>query len=162
MSNESKRGVIVTALTRYGMVTGALLAVMAVTGCADVQGKWVSVALEPRMASDQFVLLRPRGYEGDFLRATLDLREDKTYTAEVFYAGDMGFSNGGWSVLGDRLRLVDNKYGTHTYRIDVHAGGRTMSIIQPIKGTDVRLVMRREQALLPTLVREKSNAPGRR
>jgi len=131
------------------MAAGAVLVSLAAAGCADVTGKWTSVALEPRMASDQFVLLRAKGYKGEFLRATLDLREDKTYVAEVFYASDMSFSNGGWSLLGDRLRLVDNKYGTFAYKVDVAPGGRTMAIVQPIKGTDVRLTLRRERPLLP-------------
>lgn len=125
------------------------LVAASLAGCADVTGKWTSTGLEPRMASDQFVFLRPKTFKGDFIRAVLDLREDKTYTAEVYYASDRSFTNGGWSVLGDKLRLVDNDYGTFNYPFDLDRDGRTMEILQAIKGTDVRLVMQREGPYIP-------------
>ena len=130
-------------------LTAGLILVALLPGCADLSGKWTSVALDPEMARDQFLLLRPRGYRGDFLRAVINLRTDETYTAEVYYAGDLSFSSGGWSVLGDRLRLMDSEYGAHAYRIQVARDGGTLEIIQPIKGTDVRLIMRREKPLIP-------------
>jgi hypothetical protein len=117
-------------------------------GCGDVTGKWSSVGLEPRMASDQFRLLRKEQPRGEFLRASFNLREDQTYTAEVYYVGDLGFSNGGWRQLGDRLRFVDNKYGTFSYRYQLSRDGRSLEIIQPIKGTDVRLTLRKQEPLL--------------
>lgn len=115
-------------------------------GCADLTGTWVSQGLDPQMARDQFRLLRAGGHQGDFLRAKLDLREDKTYVAEVYYATDMSFSNGGWQLVGDRLRLIDNKFGTQTVQVKVSRDGTRMDIIQPIKGTDVRLLMRKEDS----------------
>lgn len=130
-------------------IAAGLLLCATLAGCADITGKWDSAGLEPQMASDQFVFLRPKGFQGDFIRASLDLREDKTYTAEVYYASDMSFSNGGWSLIANRLRLVDNKYGTFTYPVELDRDGRDMAILQPIKGTDVRLHMRRQRPLLP-------------
>ncbi len=129
----------------------ALLLVMPMllTGCADLRGKWVSQSLTPAMARDQFRFLRPSDFEGDFIRASFDLRGDGTYAAQTYYARGMGFSSGAWSLIGDRLIFRDNQYGTYSYRIHLSRDGDQLIIMQPIKGTDVELLLNRRDALVP-------------
>ena len=114
-------------------------------GCANIEGKWVSQTLDPTMARDQFRFLRPSDFRGDFITASFDLREDGTFSAQTYYSPGMGFSSGAWNLIANRLTFRDNQYGAYTYRIKLSRDRKTMTIFQLIKGTDVKLILRRHK-----------------
>ena len=64
------------------------------TGCANIQGSWISQSLNPEMARDQFKFLRPTDFAGEFIRASFSLRGDNTFAAQSYYSGGMGFQFG--------------------------------------------------------------------
>ena len=122
------------------LVTGFVL----LAGCSQgPAGNWQTQSVSPAMARDQIRFLRSSEYEGNFVKATIDLKKDRNYVAEVYYAGDMEVSTGTWMYDAGRLSLLDNKYGNHVYTAEIADGGKTLKIIQPIKGTNVVLQMSR-------------------
>jgi hypothetical protein len=113
-------------------------------GCAGITGKWTGSSMEPEMARDQFRLLRPDDHEGQLVKATISLKKDSTYLAEVFYEGGADVTTGTWKLTDNKLTLLDNKYGSHTYTVELGGNRKVLRIIRPIKGTDVALVMTRD------------------
>ncbi len=112
-------------------------------GCVGITGKWISSSMEPEMARDQFRLLRPDDHEGQLIKATISLKKDSTYLAEVYYDGGADITTGTWQLTDNKLMLLDNKYGSHTFAVELSKNGKVLRIIRPIKGTDVVLVMTR-------------------
>jgi hypothetical protein len=121
-----------------------LAGMVMLTGCSKgVQGEWMSEGVTPAMARDQFKFLRPADFEGEFVKATLELRKDKKYKAEVYYAGELGYSSGTWMYDADRINFLDDQFGAHAYEAELTNGGKNLKIIKEIKGTNVKLHMRR-------------------
>ena len=112
-------------------------------GCAGITGKWISSSMDPEMARDQFRLLRPDDHKGQLIKATISLKKDSTYLAEVYYDGGADATTGTWKLTDNKLTLLDNKYGSHTFAVELSRNGKVLRIIRPIKGTDVVLVMTR-------------------
>ncbi len=132
-----RTGVAVAALLAAGVLAG---------GCSrSIAGTWESQSIEPAMARDQFKFLRPTGFAGEFVKASIELQKDEDYTADVYYAGSMDTSTGTWTFEDDRLRLVDNTYGAYAYSVELTDLGRTLILTQPIKGTDVKVWLKRKR-----------------
>ena len=121
-----------------------LAAASLMIGCGErVDGEWMSQSVTPAMARDQLKFLRPANFNGEFVKATIELKKDKKYIAEVYYAGELGYSSGTWMYDSGRINFLDDKYGSHVYRAELARAGRELKIITTIKGTDVVLSMRR-------------------
>ncbi len=124
----------------YGMLSLCLF----VAGCATVAGNWESESLYPEMARDQFQLFRSDGGGGEFIRAKITLSQDKTYLAEVYYTAGNDLCRGTWAYGEGRLTMSDEKYGTHSYTAKLSGDGKSLKLIQPIKGSDVVLTLARD------------------
>ena len=124
----------------FGLVSLCLF----VAGCATISGKWESESLYPEMARDQFQLFNSDGDRGEFMRAKVTLDRDKTYLAEVYYTAGNDLSRGTWEFGEGRLTLSDDKYGSHSYAAKLSGDGRSLTLTQPIKGSDVVLTLARE------------------
>ncbi|UCF33341.1 MAG: lipocalin family protein [Phycisphaerales bacterium] len=127
-----------------GFLCGLSTMLIVPCGCAGITGKWTASSMEPEMARDQFRLLRPDDHEGQLVKATISLKKDSTYLAEVFYEGGADVTTGTWKLTDNKLTLLDNKYGSHTYTVELSGNRKVLRIIRPIKGTDVALVMTRD------------------
>lgn len=126
------------------MMAFGILGLVLVSGCSQgVVGEWMSEGVTPTMARDQFKFLRPANFEGEFVKATIELRKDKKYKAEVYYAGELGYSSGTWMYDAGRINFLDDQFGAHTYNAELAGGGKSLTIITTIKGTNVKLHMRR-------------------
>ena len=115
-----------------------------VAGCATVAGKWESQSLYPEMARDQFQLFKSDGGSGEFIRAKVTLNQDKTYLAEVYYTAGNDLCRGTWEYGEGRLTMSDEKYGTHSYTAKLSGDGKSLKLIQSIKGSDVVLTLARD------------------
>ncbi len=124
----------------------SMVAVLAVSGCATLVGDWESTSVSPEMARDQFQLIRSNNATEEFIQAKVTFNEDGKYVAEVFHAGGNSLTRGDWEYLDGRLTLNDSKFGEHSYVADLAGNGKTLQIVQPIKGTDVVLTMTRRKS----------------
>ncbi len=116
-----------------------------VPGCATLVGNWESTSLSPEMARDQFRLIRSDNAAGEFIRARVTFDKDDRYVAEVYHQGGNTLTRGTWEYSNDRLTLNDDEFGEHTYVADLAGDGKTLRIVQEIKGTDVVLTMTRRK-----------------
>ena len=123
----------------------SMVAVLAVSGCATLVGNWESTSVSPEMARDQFRLIRSTNATGEFIQAKVTFNKDGRYVAEVFHAGGNSLTRGAWKYLDGQLTLNDNEFGEHSYVADLVGNGKTLQIVQPIKGTDVVLTMTRRK-----------------
>ena len=123
----------------------SMVAVLAVSGCATLVGHWESTSVVPEMARDQFQLIRSNNATGEFMQAKMAFTEDGRYVAEAFHAGGNSLNRGSWKYLDGQLTLSDNEFGEHVYAVDLAGNGKTLQIVQPIKGTDVVLTMTRRK-----------------
>ncbi len=123
----------------------SMVAVLAASGCATLVGNWESTSVSPEMARDQFQLIRSTNATGEFIQAKVSFNKDGRYLAEVFHAGGNSLTRGNWDYSNGRLTLEDNKFGEHSFEADLAGNGKTLQIVQPIKGTDVVLTMTRRK-----------------
>ena len=123
----------------------SIVITVAASGCATLQGDWESTSVAPEMARDQFRLIRADNATGEFIQAKVSFNKDGRYVAEVFHAGGNSLTRGNWDYSNGRLTLDDNRFGEHSYEADLAGNGKTLQIVQPIKGTDVALTMTRRK-----------------
>ena len=124
----------------------SMVSVLALSGCATLVGNWESTSVSPEMARDQFQLIRSTNATGEFMQAKVTFNKDGRYVAEVFHEGGNSLTRGDWEYLNGRLTLNDNEFGEHSYAADLAGNGKTLQIVQPIKGTDVVLTMTRRKS----------------
>ena len=123
----------------------SMVPVLALSGCATLAGHWESTSISPEMARDQFQLIRSTNATGEFIQAKVTLNKDGRYVAEVSHAGGNSLTRGAWEYSIGRLMLNDDKFGEHSYAADLAGNGKTLQIVQTIKGTDVVLTMTRRK-----------------
>ena len=119
-------------------------AVVGLSGCASLAGRWSGNELRPEMARDQFKLLRPTEQSGKLVSADLRLQQDGSYTAELNYDGNIEQSLGTWK-YDDKgyLSFVDKQgrgYGYALRRLD----DQTIQMVKSIKGTDATLTLTKQ------------------
>ena len=116
-------------------------AVVGLSGCVTLAGRWTGSELRPEMARDQFKLLRPAEQSGKLVSADIRLQQDGSYTAELNYDGMVEQSLGTWKT-DDKgyLTFVDKQgrgYGYAIRRVD----DQTIQMVKGIKGTDATLTL---------------------
>ena len=131
-------------MKRFRFCLGLVSLCLFVAGCATVVGKWESESLYPEMARDQFQLFKSDGDSGDFIRAKVTFKQDKTYLAEVYYTTGNELYRGNWEYdEGRRLTMNDEKYGTHSYSAKLSGDGKSLKLTRRIKGSNVVLTLAR-------------------
>ncbi|MBN1967698.1 MAG: hypothetical protein JW910_23785 [Anaerolineae bacterium] len=119
-------------------------AVVGLSGCVNLAGRWMGDELRPEMARDQYKLLRPTEQPGRLVSVDLRLQQDGSYTAELNYDGDIVQSLGNWK-YADRgyLSFVDKQGRSYGYDIR-RPNDQTMEMVKSIKGTDATLTLKRQ------------------
>lgn len=112
-------------------------------GCG-VTGSWSSVSLEPEIARDEFGMIGPAPLGKEFTRARVTLRDDGTYSADVYYGQHLRQSAGRWEKRPDGLTFVSDEGDSATYRTKLSSNHKKLWLIRRIEGTDVKLGLRRE------------------
>ncbi len=119
-------------------------AVVGLSGCATLSGRWAGSELQPEMARDQFKLLRPVEQTGRFVSADLRLQKDGSYTAELNYDGQVEQSLGTWNRDGkDNLTFVDKQGRSYGYVVR-RPNDQTLEMVKGIKGTDATLTLKKQ------------------
>ncbi|HUU97384.1 MAG TPA: hypothetical protein VM487_16740 [Phycisphaerae bacterium] len=125
-------------------VLGGLLclgAVVGLSGCVSLAGRWTGNELQPEMARDQFKLLRPTDQSGRLVSADLRLQQDGSYTAELNYDGKVEQSLGTWKCdLKGYLTFVDKHGRSYGYAVR-RPDDKTIKLVKGIKGTDATLTL---------------------
>jgi hypothetical protein len=128
-------------------VLGGLLclgAVVGLSGCVSLAGRWTGSELRPEMARDQFQLLRPTGQPGKLVSADLRLQPDGSYTAELNYDGRVEQSLGSWKLdEKNYLTFVDKQGRSYGYAIR-QPNDQTIEMVKGIKGTDATLTLKKQ------------------
>ncbi len=123
----------------FGLVSYCLF----VAGCATVVGKWESESLYPEMARDQFQVFKSDGDRGDFIRAKVTFKQDKTYLAEVYYTAGNDLCRGTWEYDAGRLTMSDEEHGRYSYTASLSGDGKSLKLTRRIKGSNVVLTLAR-------------------
>ena len=114
-------------------------AIVSLTGCSSLVGRWTGDELNPEMARDQFKLLRPEGESRKLVSADLRLQQDGSYTAELMYDGYVEHSLGTWKMeRPDYLSFVDNEGKSYGYSVR-RSDDNSIALAKSIKGTDATL-----------------------
>jgi len=128
-------------------VLGGLLclgAVVGLSGCATLAGRWTGNELRPEMARDQFKLLRPTDQSGKLVSADLRLQRDGSYTAELNYDGKVEQSLGTWKCdAKGYLPFVDKRGRSYGYAVR-RPNDQTIELVKGIKGTDATLTLKKQ------------------
>jgi hypothetical protein len=119
-------------------------AVVGLSGCATLAGRWMGDELQPEMARDQFKLLRPIDQSGRLVSADLRLQQDGSYTAELNYDGKVEQSLGTWE-FDDKgyLTFVDKLGRSYGYTVR-RPNDQTLEMLKGIKGTDATLTLKKQ------------------
>ena len=119
-------------------------AVVGLSGCASLAGRWSGNELRPEMARDQFKLLRPAERPGKLVSADIRLQQDGSYTAELNYDGMVEQSLGTWKT-DDKgyLTFVDKQGSSYGYAIR-RVDDQTIQMVKGIKGTDATLTLKKQ------------------
>ncbi len=137
----------VTRRVGWHRVFGGLLclgAVVGLSGCATLAGRWTGNELQPEMARDQFKLLRPADQSGKLVSADLRLQQDGSYTAELNYDGKVEQSLGTWKCAEKgHLTFVDKKGRSYGYAVR-RPNDQTLEMVKGIKGTDATLTLKKQ------------------
>ena len=114
-----------------------------VSGCG-VTGKWESTQLSPEIARDEYRLVEPWLAPGhEFTRAHITIRHDGSYDADVHYGDIVRTSTGKWEEEDGTLTFVDDQGCSATYKRELSGDHKKLTLIRPIKGTDVKLTLAR-------------------
>ena len=128
-------------------VLGGLLclgAVVGLSGCVSLAGRWAGNELKPEMARDQFKLLRPTDQSGKLVSADLRLQRDGSYTAELNYDGKVEQSLGTWKYdEKSYLTFVDKQGRSYGYAVR-RPNDQTIEMVKGIKGTDATLTLKKQ------------------
>jgi hypothetical protein len=131
----------------WPQVLGGLLclsAVVGLSGCVSLAGRWAGGDLKPEMARDQFKLLRPADQSGKLVSADVRLQQDGSYTAELTYDGKIEQSLGTWKYdPKDYLTFVDKQGRSYGYAIR-RPNDQTIELVKGIKGTDATLTLKKQ------------------
>ena len=134
----------VTRRVGWQRLFGGLLclgAVVGLSGCATLAGRWTGNELRPEMARDQFKLLRPTDQSGKLVSADLRLQQDGSYTAELNYDGKVEQSLGTWKCdEKGYLTFVDKQGRSYGYAVR-RPNDQTIELVKGIKGTDATLTL---------------------
>ena len=137
----------VTRRVGWQRVLGGLLglgAVVGLSGCATLAGRWTGSELRPEMARDQFKLLRPADQSGKLVSADLRLQQDGSYTAELNYDGKVEQSLGSWKCdAKGYLTFVDKHGSSYGYAVR-RPNDQTIELVKGIKGTDATLTLKKQ------------------
>jgi hypothetical protein len=119
-------------------------AVVGLSGCVSLAGRWAGNELKPEMARDQFKLLRPTDQSGKLVSADLRLQRDGSYTAELNYDGKVEQSLGTWK-YDDKsyLTFVDKQGRSYGYAVR-RPNDQTIEMVKGIKGTDATLTLKKQ------------------
>lgn len=128
-------------------VLGGLLclgAVISLSGCVSLAGRWAGGDLKPEMARDQFRLLRPTDQSGKLVSADVRLQDDGSYTAELTYDGKIEQSLGTWKLdAKGYLTFVDKQGRSFGYTVR-RPNDQTIELVKGIKGTDATLTLKKQ------------------
>ena len=113
------------------------------SGCG-LTGQWASTSLEPEIARDEFRLFDSMRDGREFTKATVDLHDDGTYSAEVYYGEKIEQSTGTWESAGRKLTFVDSRGRSQTYEYTLSGDHKKLTIVREIEGTDVVLELKRQ------------------
>ena len=119
-------------------------AVVGLSGCVSLTGRWSGSELRPEMARDQFKLLRPTDQSGKLVSVDLRLQQDGSYTAELNYDGNIEQSLGTWK-YDDKgyLSFVDKQGRSYGYAVR-RPNDQTIELVKGIKGTDATLTLKKQ------------------
>lgn len=121
-----------------------LSALVSLSGCASIVGRWSGSELKPEMARDQFKLLRPTEHPGRLVSVDLRLQQDGSYTAELNYDGNVEQSLGTWKCnLNNYLTFVDTGGKSYGYTVR-RPDDQTIQMVKGIKGTDATLTLKKQ------------------
>jgi len=137
----------VTRRVGWQRVFGGFLclgAVVGLSGCATLAGRWAGSELRPEMARDQFKLLRPADQPGKLVSVDFRLQQDGSYTAELNYDGKVEQSLGTWK-YDDKgyLTFVDKHGSSYGYAVR-RPNDQTIELVKGIKGTDATLTLKKQ------------------
>jgi hypothetical protein len=137
----------VTRRIGWSRILGGLLclgAVVSLSGCVSLAGRWAGNELKPEMARDQFRLLRPADQSGKLVSADVRLQQDGSYTAELTYDGKIEQSLGTWKYdPKDYLTFVDKQGRSYGYAVR-RPNDQTIELVKGIKGTDATLTLKKQ------------------
>ena len=137
----------VTHRVGWQRILGGLLclgAVVGLSGCVSLAGRWTGSELRPEMARDQFKLLRPTEQAGKLVSADLRLQPDGSYTAELNYDGRVEQSLGTWKCDAKGfLTFVDKQGRSYGYAVR-RPSDQTIELVKGIKGTDATLTLKKQ------------------
>lgn len=121
-----------------------LCAVLVLSGCVSLAGRWTGGDLRPEMARDQFKLLRPAEQSGKLVSADLRLQQDGSYTADLNYDGKVEQSLGTWKCdEKGYLTFVDKQGRSYGYAVR-RPNDQTIEMVKGIKGTDATLTLKKQ------------------
>jgi hypothetical protein len=119
----------------------ALITVAA--GCGtSVKGRWTGTEVEPELARDEVKFLAPETTQGKLVSVDLNLQKDKTFSAAMIYDTTVVNTTGTWEYKDRTLSLRDSVGNSYVYTVD--KDGDELTIVTPIKGTEVKIELELE------------------
>lgn len=124
--------------------TAGIVSAILIAGGCGVTGQWESTQLSPEIARDEYRLVDPWMAPGhEFTRAQITIRDDGSYDADIYYGDIVHTSTGKWEEEDGTLTFVDDQGRSATYKRELSGDHKKLTLIRPIKGTDVKLTLAR-------------------